>query len=335
MRLGRHRLPQPAGDGARRARRLGALPGLVERVVGRPGAADRRAADPAAADRLDAARTRVPMRAIRRCRSRPHRHRRCHDVQAHPGSDRRLRHHRQGGRRPRSAWPSRWAPSSTRSASRSRSPTARSPRCSRRRRRSSSTRRSASPTRACAAVRDACAAAGVTCQAHTVEALHPWEAIIDHAEDAGLRPDRDGLARPPRRGGAAARQRDAEGADAHEDAGADRPLSALQRADAARQCAVPRADRHARTIASPAPSQPAAPAVSRQRQPVLQLRDQVGDRDVDEAARRRPPAGTGTAPPTARRRSSRARRRPPRPGPTARCRAAPRAREKPALSSTM
>ena len=26
-----------------------------------------------------------------------------------------------------------------------------------------------------------CASAGVPCQAHTVEALHPWEAIIDHA----------------------------------------------------------------------------------------------------------------------------------------------------------
>ena len=25
-------------------------------------------------------------------------------------------------------------------------------------------------------------AAGVTCQGHTVEALHPWEAIIDHAQ---------------------------------------------------------------------------------------------------------------------------------------------------------
>ncbi len=31
------------------------------------------------------------------------------------------------------------------------------------------------------AVSDACAAAGVTCNGHTVEALHPWEAIIDHA----------------------------------------------------------------------------------------------------------------------------------------------------------
>ncbi len=29
---------------------------------------------------------------------------------------------------------------------------------------------------------DAAAAAGVTCQGHTVEALHPWEAIVDHAK---------------------------------------------------------------------------------------------------------------------------------------------------------
>ena len=32
------------------------------------------------------------------------------------------------------------------------------------------------------AVVDLCATAGVPCQAHTVEALHPWEAIIDHAK---------------------------------------------------------------------------------------------------------------------------------------------------------
>ena len=31
-------------------------------------------------------------------------------------------------------------------------------------------------------VADAAAAAGVACQAHTVEALHPWEAILDHAK---------------------------------------------------------------------------------------------------------------------------------------------------------
>ena len=31
------------------------------------------------------------------------------------------------------------------------------------------------------AVLDACAAAGVPCQGLTVEALHPWEAIIEHA----------------------------------------------------------------------------------------------------------------------------------------------------------
>lgn len=32
------------------------------------------------------------------------------------------------------------------------------------------------------AVVDACQAAGVACKSHTVEALHPWEAIIDHAK---------------------------------------------------------------------------------------------------------------------------------------------------------
>ena len=32
------------------------------------------------------------------------------------------------------------------------------------------------------AVVDTAAAAGVKCQAHTVEALHPWEAILDHAK---------------------------------------------------------------------------------------------------------------------------------------------------------
>jgi nucleotide-binding universal stress UspA family protein len=29
---------------------------------------------------------------------------------------------------------------------------------------------------------DAAGAAGVSCQGHTVEALHPWEAILDHAK---------------------------------------------------------------------------------------------------------------------------------------------------------
>jgi nucleotide-binding universal stress UspA family protein len=32
------------------------------------------------------------------------------------------------------------------------------------------------------AVADAAKAAGTTCHAHTVEALHPWEAILDHAK---------------------------------------------------------------------------------------------------------------------------------------------------------
>ena len=34
-------------------------------------------------------------------------------------------------------------------------------------------------------VADAAAKAGVACQAHTVEALHPWEAILDHAKAQG------------------------------------------------------------------------------------------------------------------------------------------------------
>lgn len=34
-------------------------------------------------------------------------------------------------------------------------------------------------------VREAAQAAGVACQGHTVEALHPWEAIIDHAKTQG------------------------------------------------------------------------------------------------------------------------------------------------------
>lgn len=35
------------------------------------------------------------------------------------------------------------------------------------------------------AVAEAAAAAGVPCQSHTVEALHPWEAILDHARAEG------------------------------------------------------------------------------------------------------------------------------------------------------
>jgi nucleotide-binding universal stress UspA family protein len=33
------------------------------------------------------------------------------------------------------------------------------------------------------AVRDACKAADQVCAAHTVEAVHPWEAIIEHAKN--------------------------------------------------------------------------------------------------------------------------------------------------------
>jgi nucleotide-binding universal stress UspA family protein len=36
------------------------------------------------------------------------------------------------------------------------------------------------------AVVDAAQAAGLPCDAHTVEALHPWEAIVDHAQAQGV-----------------------------------------------------------------------------------------------------------------------------------------------------
>jgi nucleotide-binding universal stress UspA family protein len=35
------------------------------------------------------------------------------------------------------------------------------------------------------AVQDRATQAGVACQGHTVEALHPWEAILDHAKAQG------------------------------------------------------------------------------------------------------------------------------------------------------
>jgi len=35
------------------------------------------------------------------------------------------------------------------------------------------------------AAADAARAAGITCHAHTVEAIHPWEAILDHAKTQG------------------------------------------------------------------------------------------------------------------------------------------------------
>lgn len=40
-------------------------------------------------------------------------------------------------------------------------------------------------TRNVEAVQSACAAAGIACEAQTVEALHAWEAIIDHCKHHG------------------------------------------------------------------------------------------------------------------------------------------------------
>jgi nucleotide-binding universal stress UspA family protein len=68
--------------------------------------------------------------------------------------------------------------------------------------------------------------AGVKCTGHTVEGAAPLGGHPRPRQDPGLRPGRDGLARPPRRVGAAAGQRDAEGADAQQAAGAGGPLRA-------------------------------------------------------------------------------------------------------------
>ena len=79
------------------------------------------------------------------------------------------------------------------------------------------------------AVVEACKAAGIACEAHTVEALHAWEAIIDHAQRQECDSGGDGLARPPRRVGPAPGQRNAEGAHALEGGGADRSVTGCRR----------------------------------------------------------------------------------------------------------
>lgn len=35
------------------------------------------------------------------------------------------------------------------------------------------------------AVASACESAGIACRTHSIEALHPWQAIIDHAKQSG------------------------------------------------------------------------------------------------------------------------------------------------------
>ena len=126
---------------------------------------------------------------------------------------------------PARAWPSRSAPRCSRSASRSRSPTAPSPRCSRRRRRNSSTRRSAARRATCAPSSRPATPPASSAMPQTIEGLQPWEAIVDHAAEQQLRPARHGLARAQRPGLAVPRQRDAGRAEAHHDAGARRPLA--------------------------------------------------------------------------------------------------------------
>ena len=116
---------------------------------------------------------------------------------------------------------------STRSASRSLSPTARTPRCSRRHRRS---------LRCARAHRDdpgtECAR-GLRCSRRGLRGPHhrgpaPLESHHRPRPHDRVRPDHDGLTQPARRDGAAARQRNPEGADPHQSAGARGALRALR-----------------------------------------------------------------------------------------------------------
>ena len=126
-----------------------------------------------------------------------------------------------------SDWRSRSRRGSTRSASRSLSPTARTPRCSRRHRRS---------LRCARAHRDdpgtECAR-GLRCSRRGLRGPHhrgpaPLESHHRTRPHDGVRPDRDGLTQPARRDRAAARQRNPEGADPHQSAGARGALRALR-----------------------------------------------------------------------------------------------------------
>jgi rhodanese-related sulfurtransferase len=118
----------------------------------------------------------------------------------------------------------------------------------------------------------------------------------------GLRPDRDGLARPPRRVGLAAGQRDPEGADAQHLAGADGEVTHPRAAAAlawARRGRLPLRDQDGQWACCGCqlmkgqqhqPGRRCHPAELGQRcramQAALQLRHQVGHGHVDEAAGR-------------------------------------------------
>jgi hypothetical protein len=168
---------------------LGAVPGLLERMVQRPPGSARSPGVEGWVDRCQGSTRTAAAHWGSHFRGARH-------VQAHPGPHRRVRHHRQGGAdRDRSGQADQGASCSS-SASRSRFPTAPSPRCSRCRRRSSSTPRSASPRRT--------SRRSLTpplppawCTGHTVEAPAPLGGDPRPCQVAVLRPDRDGLARPP------------------------------------------------------------------------------------------------------------------------------------------
>jgi len=76
-------------------------------------------------------------------------------------------------------------------------------------------------------VAEAARLAGVACETVQIEEDHPYEAIINAAQLKRLRSHRHGLARQERDCGNRARQRDDQGADAHENSGAGVPLIRL------------------------------------------------------------------------------------------------------------
>ncbi len=131
--------------------------------------------------------------------------------------------------------------------------------------------------------------AGVPFEGVTVTGEFPADAILEPRRSVQVRPDRDGLARPPRAGRRAAGQRDAEGADARQGAGARLPLgicrgklltspaaparsSARPRSGpptrAARQCGCPGRACPSRSGRSPCPAPPRRSSLARAGRPV-------------------------------------------------------------------
>ena len=210
VRLGRHRLPQPAGDGARRARRAR----CSTRARGASGRPIRRGRSPGARTCAVAQDSRLTRR---RCDDAQDRAAlatgRCRHVSAHPGSHRRFRLTGRAvaagvelaktlGAEVHTLCVKEPFPYSAdrRDAADAAAGVLR---------RAGAHRRRAT----CAPCIDACDAAGRDLPGAHGRGAAPLGGDHRPRREAGLRPDRDGLARAPRPGRAAAGQRDARRAD--------------------------------------------------------------------------------------------------------------------------